>query len=284
MHDKKETILVVGAGPVGIEFATEVKHYFPNIEILIVESRGCPCGAMPKSCVKYIQGHLDRKGIKTLYNERYTNFMTKSGKNVAAPNSAGGEDSLVALAKKCGVAVPSRVYMAVGLRSLNKFLPEECLTENIGGRGGWVKVNIHQQVLGADGAPIEGVFAAGNCCDAPGGELQVPKNVAPAETMASVACHNMRVVQGRGAAGGGCFGFCRPRKMHKMHHNFATGIGAVSLGPNDATIVMCNKAQGSGCFVMRGFPAAVSKELVRWTKVDAVNGGCFGKTFWKLFH
>merc|ERR1712176_1167499 len=105
-----------------------------------------------------------------------------------------------------------------------------------GSRGGWIKVNLHQQVLGADGSPVEGVFAAGNCCDAPGGELQLPKNVAPAETMSCVACHNIKVIQGQKdsrSVGGGCFGFCRPRRMQKMHYNTAIGMCATSLGPHD---------------------------------------------------
>lgn len=291
LHKNKGTILVIGAGFVGVEFATEVKYYFPDIEVVIVESRNCCVGVMPESCIKYCQAYMERNGIKTIYGEKYTKFLKApeappddSPKTPAVQELRTTLDKLPELSKAWGINEPNRIYMAVGLRAINQFLPECCVTPLKGGRGGWIKTNLHQQVL-CNGKPMPDVFAAGNCCEIDG--LMLPKNSFPAEDMAAVACHNIRVTRAKSSNGksAGCFGFLQAKTFKKTHWGWGTGLCATSLGPHDATMVAGSTSKsGSGRTVLWGYPSALQKEFIRWSKVDQINNGCIGSLVWKLVH
>lgn len=290
LHRAKGTILVIGAGFVGVEFATEVKHYFPDIDVVVVESRDCCVGVMPKSCIEYCQAYMERNGIKTIYGEKYTKFLNPEEQPSGSPKTPGADevkvtlDKLPEMAKEWGIAEPSRIYMAVGLRAINQFLPDCCLSPIKGSRGGWIKTSIHQQVL-CNGEPMRDVFAAGNCCEHEG--LTLPKNSFPAEDMAAVACHNIRVAQAskRGKTSG-CFSFMGRRKtFKKTHWSWGTGLCATSLGPHDASFVAgSSPAAGSGYHVLWGYPSALQKEFIRWSKVDQISNGCVGSLVWSLIH
>lgn len=272
------SILVVGAGFVGIEFATEVKHFFPNIEVSIVESRDACVNVMPPRCVTYCQDYCNKNGIKTFYNQRYSAFMSPEDSMDADVSNA----NLAELAEQWGIPEPDRVYMAVGLRPINHFMPKPCLSP--GRRGGWITVNKNQEVM-LNGGPLPNVFAAGNCCVYDDG-TKFPKNAFPGEDMAAVACHNIRVLQAtRDPKFGGCFGFCKPRTKKEGHWGWGTGLCATSLGPSDATLVVgSSETAGSGYTVLRGCFAALNKEFVRYSKIDQISGGCFGSCVWKLVH
>merc|ERR1712137_1383586 len=106
---------------------------------------------------------------------------------------------------------------------------------------------------------------------------------------AAIACHNVRVAYGKtdnGKRFGGCFGFCKPRKTKDLHYEMGIGLCATSLGPHDATFVAGNKPweSGSGYTVLTGRLAAMSKEFVRWSKVDQAGNGCLGNLIWKIVH
>jgi len=287
IHKKRQTILVLGAGFVGIEFATEVKFYFPDIDVVVVEQRDCCVGVMPKDCIDYCQEYMERNGIKTLYGEKYTKFLAAECSGATGVCDADEAqlkatfDNLPQLAKDWGIEEPIRIYMAVGLRPINQFMPGNTVTK--GRRGGWITTNKHQQVLCED-KPLPGVFAAGNCCQIEG--LSLPKNSFPGEDMAAVACHNIRVAQAAVAPKSfGCFGFLRPRKLKETHWGWGTGLCATSLGPHDATLVAgSTEESGSGRTVLKGTLAALNKEFIRWSKVDQIAGGCIGTIVWKLIH
>jgi len=143
LNRKGATILVVGAGFVGIEFATEVKHFFSNIDIVIVEARDACIGVMPEKCIEYVKSYLARKDIKVIYNQAYKEFMSATD-SIPADFSKANQ-SLQELAKEWGITEPSRIYMAVGLRPINSFMPAQCLSP--GKRGGWINVNKYQEVM-----------------------------------------------------------------------------------------------------------------------------------------
>lgn len=283
MNKDGATILVIGAGFVGVEFATEVKHFFPNMEVVIAEARGECVGVMPKSCIDYCQNYLDKAGIKCIYNAVYKDFLSPEDSMIGDI----ADQELGKLAKEWGCDEPSRVYMAVGLRPINQFMPGMTLTP--GKRGGWIQANIKQQVLSKsqDGSfqVVPNVFAAGNCIQSIEGP-NFPKNAFPGEDMAAVACHNIRVLEAaKNSKFGGCFGFFQPKKMIESHWGWGTGLCATSLGPNDATLVFGGTTEsGSGRTILTGMPAALNKEFVRYTKIDQVAGGWFGSLVWKLVH
>jgi NADH dehydrogenase FAD-containing subunit len=286
LHNNKETILVIGAGFVGIEFATEVKYYFPDIEVAIVESRDECVGVMPPRCIKYCENYMQKNGIKTIYGAKYTEFLGPECKESDEKCLESTLDKLDDLSGKWGIAIPSRVYMAVGLRPINQFLPEGCLTP--GKRGGWIQASEDLAVT-RNGEKVDGLFCAGNCAqvkDSKGEVLVLPKNSAPAESMATIACHNIRVAEGRkNPRFGGCFGWCKPKKEKHAHWDFVTGFCATSLGPHDATFVAGSTAKPhSGYTIMTGRLAAWNKEFIRWSKVDQAGNGCLGNLIWKFVH
>eukprot|EP00403_Amphidinium_massartii_P006675 CAMPEP_0178379454 /NCGR_PEP_ID=MMETSP0689_2-20121128/4951_1 /TAXON_ID=160604 /ORGANISM="Amphidinium massartii, Strain CS-259" /LENGTH=509 /DNA_ID=CAMNT_0019999557 /DNA_START=72 /DNA_END=1601 /DNA_ORIENTATION=+ len=282
------TIVIVGAGFVGIEWATEVKYYFPDIEVIVVESRDECVGVMPPRCRRYCQRYMERVGIKTIYNFNYHSILqTGSERMEVDPGDL----------QKLGIEGASRIYMAVGVRSINQFLPECCLEDckydpGTGAvtRGGFINCNKQMQVMhqGEDGQaePFGGgrIYAAGNCCSVAG--MRLPKNSCPGEDMATVACHNIKATEKlRNSSYGGCFRFLKPNRTKEIHWGFGTSCCATSLGPDDATIVaFSSSTPGSGFTVCTGLFAAYQKEFIRWSKVDQCRMGCLGGLVWSLMH
>lgn len=273
------TICIVGAGFVGIEFATEVKYYFPGIEVVVVESRPECVNVMPPKCRQYCQRYMERNGIKTIYGFDYKAF----------------EKNTEATLQPHGIDKPTRVYMAVGVRSINQFLPAACLGDQkydcgTGDctRGGFIVCNKKCQITNKGEAPWgDGlVFAAGNCAEVQG--MRLPKNSFPGEDMATIACHNIMHLEKRKNPVNfkpGCLTGMRLKKMKEIHWNFGMGLCATSLGPNDATFVIgSTEESGSGYQVLTGALSAYQKEFIRWSKVDQCRMGCLGQLIWKIAH
>jgi len=284
LSQDKGTVVIAGAGFIGVEWATDLKYAFPDINVVIVESRGECIGVMPKKCKDYCQKYMDDAGIITVYNLKYDCIM-------ACPENGGKCKIHPSLAAK-GVSQIDRIYMAVGVRSINQFMPVECLDDmkydkGTGDvtRGGWMVCNSQMRVLSKGETPIANgcVYTAGNCCSVQG--LNMPKNSCPGEEMGSIACNNIMAMdaKARPAEYGGCFGFFIP-KLKEVHWSFTMGICATSLGPWDATMVIESKEPGSGYTVLTGQLAAMQKEFIRWSKVDQCRMGCVGRAIFGLLH
>lgn len=285
LNEKEKAVVVVGAGFVGVEWATELKHYYPKIKVVLVEKRDKPVGAMPPRCIKYVQRYMDRVGIISIYGFDYE--LLRKQESFEKMDLA-----------KYGItpADIERVYMAVGVRSINNFLPDSCRTEITRNRetgevtrGGWAQCNKYCQVMNGEKLLLDGrVFAAGNCAEVEGWGNTLPKNSAPGEDMACVAAHNIEALEAKNNPkfGKGCLCFCKPpKKMKEMYWGFGTGICMTSLGPHDATgVFFGTKDPGSGYTLMTGRLAAMMKEFVRWSKVDQEKYGCMGRLIWSVFH
>mmetsp|Transcript_11563 Transcript_11563/g.26359 ORF Transcript_11563/g.26359 Transcript_11563/m.26359 type:complete len:460 (+) Transcript_11563:80-1459(+) len=277
---QKATIVIIGAGFVGIEWATEVKYYLPEIDVVVVESRAECVSVMPPRCRQYCQRYMDKVGIRTFYNVDYKSVTS-------APSEADREQL-----DKLGVHKAARLYMAVGVRSINQFLPAECLDDmkydpGTGDvtRGGFIVCNKSMQVLDKGAQPWGGgrVFAAGNCCNVQG--MRLPKNSFPGEDMAKVCAYNIEVMSGAKSSKGGCFSFLRPKKLKEIHWTFGMGLCATSLGPFDATFVAGGTEKpGSGYTVLTGVLSAYQKEFIRWSKVDETRMGFIGHAVWCMVH
>eukprot|EP00971_Amphidinium_carterae_P242333 4811542-Amphidinium_carterae.1 len=243
---------------------------------------------MPPKCRQYCQRYLDKVGIRSFYNFNYTAIL-QSGSDRMEANPAELE--------KLGLSNVRRVYMAVGTCSINQFLPEQCLEDcrydkGIGaiGRGGFICCSRQMQVLQQDESgevePFGGgrVYAAGSCCSVQG--LRLPKNASPAEGMAKVACHNIKVTERLRSSGYcGWFRLLKRNSLREMHWSVGTGVCATSLGPDDATMVVFSSPEpGSGYTVATGLLAAYQKEFIRWAKVDQSRLGCFGQLIGCLIH
>mmetsp|Transcript_152035 Transcript_152035/g.264981 ORF Transcript_152035/g.264981 Transcript_152035/m.264981 type:complete len:454 (+) Transcript_152035:79-1440(+) len=275
---KKGTIVVVGAGPVGVEFATEAKHAYPDLNVVLLEQRDKCLPTLPDRAIKYVQNWMDKHGIKSIYNVKYANIL-------GAGNSREGQADEF---EKLGIK-PDRVYICVGTLAVNGFLDKTYLIPSSKpGRGGQIKVNHNLQVIDENKNPVPCVFAAGTCCIMQDFEAVAGK-VAPAEEQAKAACHNIEILEKMKTNSGGCLGMCKPKGMIPFKNTGMTrltiGFDLTSVGPHDATFVAFNHASksGSGCFVWGGCLASILKEtFIGWTKVDQCRQGWRGKAFWSM--
>ncbi|CAK9041096.1 unnamed protein product [Durusdinium trenchii] len=254
LADRGAHVAVIGAGFVGVEFATELKHYFPYLQISLASRSECCCPTMPKSARSYIQKYLDKHNITTYYQVEYPN-------EDAAANT---------LWTRFGRPCPERVFKSMGMRPHCSFLPPECLTEK-----GWVKMTPTLQIANgseADLGAIDGkVFAIGSCIDQVPGVDPLPKNSFPAEEMAAHVARNIR----RSARG---------KKMKPFYWPLLAGVSATSLGPKDGVLLLQRNISSGGMVALRGRAVVWVKEIIRWTKVDECKLGILGTLFWHFVH
>merc|ERR1719399_1761075 len=71
LYEQKGSILVVGAGFIGVEWATEINYFFPNIQVSICDMLPKCLGPLPDSAKNYCQQYLDKKGIKSVYGVKF---------------------------------------------------------------------------------------------------------------------------------------------------------------------------------------------------------------------
>merc|ERR1719498_651199 len=65
------SVLIVGAGFIGVEWATEIKFFFPNIEITICDMLPKCLGPLPDRAKDYCQRYMDANGIKSVYKAKF---------------------------------------------------------------------------------------------------------------------------------------------------------------------------------------------------------------------
>ncbi|CAE7353780.1 aifA, partial [Symbiodinium pilosum] len=246
-------VAVIGAGYVGVEYAAELRYYYPTLQISLV---GSPRGVCPSMCPgarKYIKGHLKKHNITMLAGPKYS------------------EANSTLFWKKVGRSPPERVFKSVGMQPHCEFLPSACLSSK-----GWVKVTPTLQVAQLDGdseSLFAGgkVFAVGNCADDVPGLLPLPKNSYPAEEMAAHAVRNIRRMESQ-------------RPMRSFHWAWPCSVCATSLGPKDGVLLVNQKRPGSGFVAMRGRAVVWLKEFIRWSKVDECRMGTIGTLIWRFVH
>lgn len=259
LDERGAHVAVIGAGFVGVEFAAELRYFFPSLEISVVSSsEGC-VPSMPKGAQDYIQRYFDQHNITTYYKTTYSES-----------ESAGIRK---AFWSGLGRAVPARVFKSVGMAAQCDFLPKSCLTEK-----GYVKLMRSLQIANGsqdDAVPFADgqIFAIGSCAGQVPGIDPLPKNSFPAEEMAAHAARNIL----RGAKGKSLKPF---RKWPWM-----AGVSATSLGPKDGVLLVNSNARPQSGFVaLRGRMVVWIKELIRWTKVDECRLGILGTSVWRFVH
>lgn len=57
-------MLVVGAGFIGVEWVTELQHFFPQLQLTIVDVLPRCLGPLPERAAKYCERYMSKKGIK----------------------------------------------------------------------------------------------------------------------------------------------------------------------------------------------------------------------------
>jgi len=271
---KKATVLVVGAGFIGVEWVTELEYFFPDLETTIIDFLPRCLGPLPEGAAEYCSEYMHAAGIKEFYNMKYDPKSDEFWKKIELPN--GADES----------------YVCIGVKASNYFMPKETLSEKGPGGGGWIHFNKYMQVckkpeagggVWADGT----IFAIGDCnlgClgDPPNFEMPpVPKISYPGEEQALHAVKNLERLDAM-KYGHGC---CKPTKLKPTWWPWGAGMFATSLGPHDACFVMAaNEKKGSGYMVNWWIPAALQKEIIESTKIDECRNRPIGKLIWHFVH
>eukprot|EP00438_Fugacium_kawagutii_P004715 Skav217795 [mRNA] locus=scaffold1782:366722:371593:- [translate_table: standard] len=58
LNDKAASVLVVGAGFIGVEWATEIQHFFPRTKLTIIDFLPQPLGPLPANAATYCEARL----------------------------------------------------------------------------------------------------------------------------------------------------------------------------------------------------------------------------------
>jgi len=292
LNKKKGTCLVIGAGFIGVELATEIEYFFPDVQITIIDFLKRCLGPLPDSAAEYCSEYMHSAGIAEFYEQKYVAGDTGFYKQIGM------------------TGVPDKEYVCIGVKASNYFMPKEVLSEKGPGGGSWIHMNEYLQVetkptgefvnnkevrgdVWADGV----VFAVGDCnygcIGNPGDKNQkgekvgfslppIPKISYPGEEQALHAVINIIRMDKKKYGGHGA---CTSTTMMKTWWPWGAGMFATSLGPHDACFVMAaNENKGSGYMVNWWLPAAIQKEFIETTKIDECKDGCVGWMIWYFVH
>jgi len=271
LNAKKATILVVGAGFIGVEWATELEYFFPDLKLTIIDFLPRCLGPLPDSAAEYCSEYMSAAGIKEFYNCKYDPKSEEFWKKIELPN--GADES----------------YICIGVKASNYFMPACTLSDKGPGGGGWIHFNKYLQVVKkpTEGGAVYGdgsIYAVGDCnlgCigEPPNFEMApVPKISYPGEEQALHACINIeRMDKARGSSSA--------PKLKATWWPWGAGMFATSLGPHDACfVVAANENKGSGYMVNWWIPAALQKEIIETTKVDECRHRIIGRLIWHFVH
>jgi len=292
LNDKSASILVIGAGFIGVEWITELDHFFPKLNLSIIDMLPLPLGPLPEKAAQYCVRYMQRHKINQHYGKKYD---AKSKDFWASINLPNGVD---------------KDYMCMGVKASNYFMPEETLSAKGPGGGKWILIKQNLGVMTRDGQPwgtdSKGnprIFAVGDCNlggieeynKAPNEWTNkkpdewdfppVPKISYPGEEEAFITLRNIEKLDKMLYHGKetDCCGY--PYKVSDMHWPWGAGMFATSLGPGDACFVAgANWQKGSGLMVLRGQLSAVQKEVIEASKIDECQMGLIGRYIWHFVH
>jgi hypothetical protein len=274
LAQKNSTILIAGAGFIGVEWATELEHFFPNLKMTIIDFLPKCLGPLPPGAAAYCSEYMSAVGIKEFYNLKYEPKSSEFWQKVELPDG-------------CDLT-----YVCMGVKSSNYFMPEEVKSLKGPGGGGWIHFNEYLQVTKkpVDPAPIGEIWGAGNvwavgdcnygCIGSPGNWVMppVPKISYPGEEQALHACKNLETMDRQKYHNS-------TKQMMKTWWPWGAGMFATSLGPHDACFVMgANDVKNSGFMVNWWLPAAIQKEIIETTKVNECKNGIIGVCIWHFVH
>jgi len=257
LEDTRGTVLVSGADYQGVEWATELQHYFPDLRVILIDRLPRCLGTLPASAAEYAERYLHSHGIHTFYGVEY------------APSSEAFWNTLGLPAGADITYDMHRVY------ARNGFMPANTLALRGPSGGGWIVTNSRLQVCTRDShdrpAHVWGggrIFAVGDCHygavmarqgsgkadDSMGMFLipPVPKTALAAVRWARVACRNVVALS-------------RSWSLQDARWPPEAGLFAVSLGPSDGIVawkVSC--VRDSGEIVLVGEAASELKRRMTW--------------------
>merc|ERR1712070_504362 len=188
---KNSTIMIAGAGFIGVEWATDLEYFFPEIKMTIIDFLPRCLGPLPDGAAEYCSEYMSAVGIEEFYGLKYEPKSQEFWDKVELPKGA------------------DFTYVCMGVKASNYFMPEETLSLKGPGGGGWIHFNRYLQVTTKprviDGAeelegPVWGggkFFAVGDCNYGCIGSPKkwllppIPKISYPGEEQALHACNNV---------------------------------------------------------------------------------------------
>lgn len=284
LNARSASVLIVGAGFIGVEWATELRHFFPNIQLTLIDFLPNCLGPLPQSAANYCKRYMEKHGIKQFYNTKYDAKNPDFWKQIGLPNGCDKE------------------YVCIGVKASNYFMPQETLSEKGPGGGGWVLMDETLAVKTRDGKKwsvdengFARIYTIGDCnyacIEEPGKKPDdwpippIPKISYPGEEEGIIACTNIAKTDKMLFKNHttDCFGY--PLEIMNMHWPWGAGMFATSLGPDDACFVAgANWEKNSGVCCVWGSPCAVQKEIIEASKVDECKYGVIGRCIWYFVH
>jgi len=284
LNKRNAKVLVVGAGFIGVEWVTELQHFFPNLGLTIVDALPQCLGPLPAKAAAYCSKYMAKHGIKEHYNLKY---------NAKDPNFYSG------IGLPGG---PDKEYICIGVKASNYFMPQEVLSERGPGGGGWILMDQslavktrEGKVWSSDESEYPRVYAIGDCnygCVEEAGKKPddwpvppIPKISYPGEEEAVVATRNIEKTDRIVFRGIKTSHLGAPLEISNMHWPWGAGMFATSLGPNDACFVAgANWQKNSGLMCVWGSPCALQKEIIEASKVNECRMGIVGRLIWHFVH
>jgi len=279
---KKASILVVGAGFIGVEWITELEYFFPDLVTTIIDFLPACLGPLPNTAKEYCSEYMNAAGIREFYNMKYAPKEDSFWQSIELPNGA------------------DKSYVCIGVKASNFFMPKETLSNKGPGGGGWIHFNKFMQVTKKpeEGGEVWGdgtIFAVGDCnygcIGSPpkagdpnsGWELPpIPKISYPGEEQALHAVVNLEILDKQKYGGGMCGA---PKALKPTWWPWGAGMFATSLGAHDACfVVAANEQPQSGWMVNWWYPAALQKEIIETSKIDECKDRLIGKLIWHFVH
>jgi hypothetical protein len=295
LEDKAADILVIGAGFIGVEWVTELQHFFPKLNLKIIDFLPTCLGPLPPGAARYCNKYMERNGIQQFYEQKFDN-----------------SDKFFEGIKYEGSKRPDKVYDCRGVKASNYFMPADTLSTQGPGGGKWILMDLTLAVTSQDkdeeGKPkppqvwckddkgFPRIFAVGDCnysCIPKDGEKNpskwtmppIPKISYPGEEEAVIAARNVDKIEALyyGNKTTDCCGGAL--EIHPMHWPWGAGMFATSLGPHDACFVAgANYNKHSGYTVLWGQLSAVQKEFIEHSKVNECEMGLVGRCIWHFVH
>lgn len=281
LNEKEAKILVVGAGFIGVEWVTELQHYFPKLKLTICDMLPQCLGPLPARAANYCSRYMTKHGIKQFYQTGFDKDNDQFWKKIELPDKA------------------DKIYVCVGVKSSNYFMPPETLSE----RGGWIMMDVTLGVTNREGklwsADDKGyarIYAVGDCNygglvddpSKPRGDWvipPIPKISYPGEEEALIATRNIEKIDKIVFRGIETDNFGNKLAPSPMHWPWGAGMFATSLGAKDACFVAgANWEKNSGIMCVWGRPCAWQKWIIEWSKVDECAYGVIGRLIWHFVH
>lgn len=252
--------VVVGAGLVGVEMAAELTHFFPRLEVTLVDGAPTVLPQLAEDARDYAHQWLQKHGVKLQLGRPFV------------PDSYGPD---------------TVIFWCVGTRPRSAGLFDDM---SVVKKNGMVRVNRRMQVLrrvgNADGASINDpeeknpqaeleplgqgrVFAVGDAAAVEG--VPTVQMIFHGEEMAAVAVANIEAAED----------IASPLSFGKGRREAEPGqplLCCTSLGPTDGMFSTQSELVATGVF------AAVQKSLIEETKMGALQGDMLSSLLWLPVH